>query len=270
MIQDFLDTSFAHEGREVQLSMSNNQCQALFDRIRAQWQEYGNSEPFASVLSDNKFLRQNIEQSIHVLDSSGIEMVRRLLVLAERNSIVIPRGRCLELGCGVGRITQPLCQLFDKVIAADISLPHLKICEDRVVGAAGRRVELMHLTAPEQISTVQNIDVFVSVIVLQHNPPPIQYFLLDKVFENIQKNGIVFFQTATFNPSYGYNIDRHLAMGTEDFNSWSLHCLPMKSVFQLFKKHRLEAVEVVEDGQSAGHQNRFHSHTFLAIKQSLP
>jgi 2-polyprenyl-3-methyl-5-hydroxy-6-metoxy-1,4-benzoquinol methylase len=266
IIQNYLATSFDHEGHAVQVYMTQGEHQALFDRIQTQWTGYGDSEPFASVLSDEKFLKGNIHANMHILEASGIEAVRRLQIVAERNQVVLPRGRCLELGCGVGRITNPLSQRFDHVVAADISPGNLAICQKRVTDAGSSNVEVMLLRSPEHVGLVKNINAFVSVIVLQHNPPPIQYFLLDRIFENINSGGVAFFQTATFNPAYAYQIDHHLGMGTSAFESWSMHCLPMKHILQLFRKHGLEVIEVIEDGQTGGFHNRFHSHTFFAAK----
>jgi hypothetical protein len=77
---------------------------------------------------------------------------------------------------------------------------------------------------------------------------------------------VAFFQTATFNPGYAYQIGYHLGLDTEAFESWSLHCLPMKHILQLFRKHGMNVLEVIEDGQTGGLHNRFHSHTFFAVK----
>ncbi len=266
VIQNYLDTSFDGGGHFVQVSMTSEEHRSLFDRIQTQWTGYGRSEPFVSVLSDAKFLKANIEANMHILEESGREVVRRLQVVAERNQVEIPKGRCLELGCGVGRITQPLSEWFDQVIAADISPGNLDVCKRRMDESGKTNVEALLLQSPEHIGAVKGIDAFVSVIVLQHNPPPVQYFLLDQIFNNINPGGVAFFQTATFNPGYAYQIGSHLGMETEAFESWSLHCFPMRHVLQLLRKHGLEILEVIEDGQSAGLHNRFHSHTFFAAK----
>ena len=265
-IQNYLDTSFDHEGKAVQVSMTHDEHHALFDRIQSQWTGYGESEPFASVLSDAQFLQESIQANMHILEASGVEVVRRLQVVASRNQIDISKGRCLELGCGVGRITKPLSQWFDHVIAADISPGNLKACKVRIHETGATNVHTLLLKSPEHIEEVKSIDAFVSVIVLQHNPPPVQYFLLDRILENINVGGIAFFQTATFNPGYAYQIGHHLGLDTAAFEAWSLHCLPMKHILQLFRKHGLEVLEVIEDGQTGGLHNRFHSHTFFAVK----
>jgi len=267
LIQDFLATSFDHEGRSVQVHMSTEEHRALFERIQTQWTGYGESEPFASVLSDQRFMKDNIEENMHLLEASGTEVVRRLQVLAERNQVVLPKGRCLELGCGVGRITKPLSPLFEHVVAADISPGNLAQCEKRLDAADISNVERVLLQSPAHIESIREIDAFLSVIVLQHNPPPVQHYLLNSILRNMNTGGIAFFQTATFNPGYAYQIPFHLSLHKEAFESWSLHCLPMRYILKLLQTHGLELLEVIEDGQTGGLLKRFHSHTFFAIKR---
>lgn len=266
VIQSYLDTSFDQGGYAVQVVMTPEEHHALFQRIQAQWTRYGESEPFASVLSSTDFLKDNIQASMPVLEASGLEVVRRLRVLAQRNGVALPRGTCLELGCGVGRITRPLAPLFDRILAADISPGNLAVCQRYVAEAGAQHVEPLLLQTPGQIAGMAPLDAFVSVIVLQHNPPPVQYYLLDNILAKLKPGGIAFFQAATFNPAYGYQIGQHLAMDTATFEGWSLHCLPMQHILRLLRTHGLELLEVVEDGQTGGLQNRFHSHTFFARK----
>lgn len=267
LIQNFLATSFDHEGRPLQVEMSEAEHQALFARIQAQWTSYGESEPYASVLSDTQFLKEKIQDSMPLLEASGQEVVRRLQVLAARNQVVLPAGVCLELGCGVGRITKPLATYFDRVLGVDISPGNLAQCQLRLAQANIQNVQTLLLQSPEQISNIGPIDAFVSVIVLQHNPPPLQHYLLDQVLGLLRPGGVAFFQTATFNPGYGYQVEFHLGLEKQQFEDWSLHCLPQQRIFRLLDQHGLDLIEVVEDGQSGGLSQRFHSHTFFAVKR---
>jgi 2-polyprenyl-3-methyl-5-hydroxy-6-metoxy-1,4-benzoquinol methylase len=128
-------------------------------------------------------------------------------------------------------------------------------------------VQTALLLEPTAIRDIAPVDAFVSLIVLQHNPPPIQYFILNEVLGKIKPDGIAFFQTATYNPAYYYSIDAHMGLNDVQFDSWSMHCLPMRYIMQLFKAHNFDVLEVIEDGLTGGLQNKFHSHSFLAQKR---
>lgn len=266
-IANYLDTHFEYLGHKIQVDMSEVEHANLFKRIQRQWTSYGETEPYASVLSDKEFERNNIANSLAQLSASGDRMVQRLVHLLSRNGLTFPKGDCLELGCGVGRLTKPLASLCEKVYALDISPGNLKVCQDYLKDAGVDNVKTALLTSPTDIGDIELVDAFVSLIVLQHNPPPIQYFILNKILAKIRPNGVAFFQTATYNPGYHYSIDMHMALNEEQFDSWSMHCLPMRHIMQLLKAHDFDVLEVIEDGLTGGLHKKFHSHSFLARKR---
>lgn len=49
VIQSYLDASFDHEGQSVQVSMTQEEHIALFDRIQKQWTRYGDSAHEADI-----------------------------------------------------------------------------------------------------------------------------------------------------------------------------------------------------------------------------
>jgi 2-polyprenyl-3-methyl-5-hydroxy-6-metoxy-1,4-benzoquinol methylase len=263
-IQPFLESHFEYQGHQVQVEMTPDQHERLFHRIQTQWTGYGENEPYASVLSSKEFQMDNIANSLAVLIESGNQMIDRMKRLLARNGLVLPRGVCLELGSGVGRLTKPLSDCFDRVLALDISPGNLAICESYLKQVGIHNVDTLLLQEPHAIRKIRSIDAFVSLIVLQHNPPPIQYYLLDEIFRKVNPGGLCYFQTATYNPAYFYTVDAHMSLADAAFNSWSMHCLPMARIMALLKKYDFQVLEVIEDGQSGGVHNKFHSHTFLA------
>lgn len=263
-IQPYLDSHFEYQGHQVQVEMTPEQHERLFRRIQAQWTAYGASEPYASVLSSREFHMDSITSSLALLIESGKQMVARMQRLLARNGMQLPKGICLELGCGVGRLTKPLADCFEKVIAVDISPGNLTICQNHLNQTGAANVQTMLLQDPHAIRQIHSIDAFVSLIVLQHNPPPIQHYLLEEIFRKVNPGGLCYFQTATYNPGYFYTVDAHMGLADEAFNAWSMHCLPMARILALLRKYDFEVLEVIEDGQSGGIHNKFHSHTFLA------
>jgi 2-polyprenyl-3-methyl-5-hydroxy-6-metoxy-1,4-benzoquinol methylase len=266
-VEIFLDSHLEYRGLPIQVTASKEEHDRLFLRIKNQWADYGASEPYASVLSDEKFLMATVQENMLEFNASGGEAVAWMKLLAARNGVVIPAGSCFELGCGVGRITKHLAGNFEKVLAADISPGNLAVCSKYLEESGVGNVEIALLEGPHGIDGLPGFDVFFSVMVLQHNPPPIQYYLLDKIFGKLSAGGICFFQTATYNPGYSYSVGYQLGLGEDDFRRWSLHCLPMRCITQLLDKHGLGLCEVVQDKMAGGLAAKFHSHTFFAIKK---
>ena len=66
-----------------------------------------------------------------------------------------------------------LSTLFSRVIAVDISIAHLDLCRLKLEEEKVENVELRHMETIRSLDTLPEVDAFYSVIVLQHNPPPI-------------------------------------------------------------------------------------------------
>lgn len=54
--------------------------------------------------------------------------------------------RCVELGCGVGRVTVPLAKRFVQAIGLDISSAHLRVAQEhaRAIGIQTSRSLISH------------------------------------------------------------------------------------------------------------------------------
>src|SRR6185312_16344062 len=96
---------------------------------------------------------------------------------------------CFELGCGVGRLTVWLAKSFKKVIAADISQPHLHLAREAAAERGINNIKFQLLNKISEIERLPRFDCFVSIIVLQHNPPPVIGYMLKILFEKLKPGG---------------------------------------------------------------------------------
>lgn len=80
-----------------------------------------------------------------------------------------PRGgTCVEVGCGFGRMTAPLAERFDRVVAVDVSPRMLELAHASVSGA---NVEFELVSGSSLAPVADGIaDVLVCYLVLQHLP----------------------------------------------------------------------------------------------------
>ena len=116
------------------------------------------------------------------------------------------------------------------------------------------------LETPEQLASMPAYDFLFSTIVLQHNPPPLQDFILDKLFARLRSGGGAFVQISTNTPRYSFKIDDYLK-GTSP--GLEMHDLPMHVVFARLDQHNMVPVEVLADNWTG----MFGSHTFFATKK---
>src|SRR5262249_53895146 len=148
-----------------------------------------------------------------------------------RNGLTLPQGgTCIELGCGVGRITRWLAPLFEKVVALDVSPGHLALAKE-YVGRHARNVEFRQLRGIEDIDRLPPADAFYTFLVLQHNPPPVIAAILDRMFARLATPAIAWVHLPTFIPDYHFDAEAYLAE-REDQLDMEMHMLPQKDVFR--------------------------------------
>jgi 2-polyprenyl-3-methyl-5-hydroxy-6-metoxy-1,4-benzoquinol methylase len=248
----------ARGGVEVDVSMPV--LEKLFSRIRDQWIKLGETEPYHSVLTTEKFRMKHIKQNLAEFQGSGELEVRRLLQLVEKNNLEINFGTCLELGCGVGRTTAYLAPKFEKVIAFDISPGNISLAESYLAELRAK-IGFRLMSSLEDFDYPEKIDVFISFMVLQHNPPPLQKFFLERIFNSLKPGGIFFFQTVTHAPSYQYSAEANFRYPAETESE--MHCLPISNVFKIIEESGLSIVDVIKDGGGHNHD----SNSFFGMRR---
>jgi len=243
----------------VNIEATAEQFALLFDRICAQWTKLGDTEPHWSVLTNENYKFANFSEHEEQFYKSGQAVVSMIEGTAKRAGLEInPAATVLELGCGTGRVTQALADVYAHVIAVDVSPGNLRLCKQELRQRGKSNVECVLLKSPSDIQSIPPVDFFFSILVLQHNPPPVIYYFLSEIFGKIRESGSVLFQVPTHTPGYSFNVSQYLESPVP---LMEMHCLPMRAVFSLFAKNRLTPVEVLMDN------GRIGSHTFFAVRE---
>ena len=206
--------------------------------------------PHFSVLTNPAFLPENLEQSIDAFWTSGqkeAEVVQR--VLDRFGFGALETKRCVEYGCGVGRVTMPLTKLFREVVSYDISRAHLDLAEVR-----GRELGVtnlvLRLVTGDELPVVETCDFFYSRIVFQHNPPPLIGELVRMALAALTVGGVALFQIQTYDSSYRFDLAEYLdapyTLGME------MHSIPQTEVFRLIAEAGCDVLEVRENMVASG------------------
>jgi SAM-dependent methyltransferase len=247
------------EPRRIDVDVSETQQGALLTRIKAQWQALGYQDPFWSVLTHDEYRRSNLDaKAREKFYETGEESARLIDAFCARNCVTIHRGLCVELGCGVGRVTRHLSRRFKKVIAIDISEGNLRQCELMAEGLNLSNIECVLLRSPNELHDLSDYDFFYSTLTLQHNPPPVQKYLLDVLLSKLKIGGGFLFQTQTYYPNYQFICEEYLA---STLARMDMHSLPMRQIFLIAEKLRLRLREVAVDSYSG----RPGSYTFFGL-----
>jgi SAM-dependent methyltransferase len=231
------------------------------NKVQESWEGLGRSEPFWSVLTGEAFKSDKITHHAQQVffDSGGaeIDIIRGLL---RRADLVLPAGKCLDYGCGVGRVTIHLAGLFDSVLGADISRPHLAIAADYASGHAINNVVYQHVGGgANQLQNFLGQFAFIySVIVLQHSPPGVIIETIHAFGRLLAPGGVALFQLPTYHEHYDY--DRAILGGKPYDHPMEVHAVRQREVFAAMAMEGCLPMGVFEIDRVGG---GWSSHYFL-------
>ena len=253
---------------DIEVNVSDPKILAeLNARVAKQWGLLGDSDPYWSVLTHDNFRSKNFNETMsESFYGSGIAELNYISSFERRCGVKINRGSCFELGCGVGRVTHLFSQTFKKVIAADISSGNLRLCKEIIQKKHLENVECVLLKDPQGINELDPFDFFYSVIVLQHNPPPIQKVLITNALSKLRQGGYCFFQApdrldlADGKGSYRFKAAEFLNRAPVEMD---MHFLPKHEVIKILNENKMKIIDIVPDGYTG----LFGSYTYFAVKE---
>ena len=158
-----------------------------------------------------------------------------------------PDWTCFELGCGVGRVTASLAKRFKHVIASDISHPHLRLASEHLHSKGVGNVTFLQLKSLETLKNLEPFDIFYSVIVLQHNPPPLIYRLLQLILDKVRAGGCVYFQVPVGYPDYSFSITDYLTSIERGEGTMEMHVLPQVDLFRVLDEQGFRILDLQRD-----------------------
>ncbi|MEO6688097.1 MAG: class I SAM-dependent methyltransferase [Dokdonella sp.] len=248
--------------RTIECDGPPEQLARLFAHVNASWQQLGETDPYYSVLTNPKYLGLPSGEIIDTFFRSGHDEVRRFLLTLERNGLAIDQGAtCLEYGCGLGRVTQALAPHFSRTLAVDISSAHLALAERHAREAEAGNIEWRHLESVAALDDLPAVDVVYSIIVLQHNPPPVIDRIIAAFARILKPGGLAYFQVPTYRSDYEFRLAEYLR-DQVGRNGMEMHAFPQARVFQRFAENNATPVSVVEDGYT-GWRPGERSNTFI-------
>ena len=181
-----------------------------------------------------------------------LNLVRDLLRRAGRSSDDF---QCvLEFGCGVGRATAPLALAFRRVIALDISPPHIELAKQYLGSVGAENVQFVQVT-PDDIMPGRGYDLWYSRLVLQHNPPPVTLSILSKGFDHLPSRGIAIVHVRTHEDGYRFKVPDYLEHGPS--RDMEMHSTPQAAILELADRCGCRLVELHE---RAGPRRRRHQY----------
>jgi 2-polyprenyl-3-methyl-5-hydroxy-6-metoxy-1,4-benzoquinol methylase len=160
----------------------------MSDPIKTFWHNITKTEPYWSVLTNDKYMMENIELSEFY--KTGEQHVKRLLEYVTNNNLVSDINNCLDFGCGVGRVTASLSKIANHVDALDLSSGMIEIANQYFKENSIDNITLVDTSIDSFLPKLYKYDLVFSCLVLQHNPKPRAIDLLGKLCQSISKRGV--------------------------------------------------------------------------------
>lgn len=248
---------------DVETEASNAEIAACLAKIRAAWTHLGSLRPHFSVLTEARYLPENIDHAAEHFWASGQAESERVRDVCQRFGLAeLATATCVEFGCGVGRVTMALARLFGSVHGYDISATHLELAAQRAQATQTKNI-VFHLCADNVLEDLAACDLFYSAIVFQHNPPVVIGRLIRNALKCLKNHGLAIFQVPTYDLGYRFKTSEWLA--AEHILDMQMHCFPQAEIFKIAIESGCRVLEVRED-EWAGPGNQRLSNTFVIQK----
>ena len=183
----------------------------ILDHIARVWKFLGETAPHWSVITEDRYDSNRISETKDDFFASGQLPARILTKTLERNGLAPSAFRtCLEYGCGLGRITRWLANSFEHVYGYDISAALLAGADEHLARAGVNNATLRRIGRVEDIHDLERVDLVYSIIVLQHNPPPVIRLIVRAFLRALNPGGVAYFQVPTYREGYVFSPARYL------------------------------------------------------------
>lgn len=233
-------------------------------KLGGYWTRAGEAAPHWSVLTEERFLPQNIANNLEAFYAAGTWDAQVVDATLDRIGRKPAQFRhCVDYGCGVGRVALQFARRFPRVTGLDISPSHLHLARETFRAAGLAHVTLTQVM-PDHLMPVESCDLWYSRIVLQHCPPPVTMNILRHAFRALETGGVAIFQLPVWLQGYQFDVASYLAgsPGAE----MEMHAVPQRAILELADWQGLVLRDLREDNFLAGRPGAALSNTFTFEK----
>jgi 2-polyprenyl-3-methyl-5-hydroxy-6-metoxy-1,4-benzoquinol methylase len=162
------------------------------DPVRETFEEFGRADPMYAALTRSECRGGKWDAAEFF--ANGRAEIASVMAYMDGLGVPLARGRALDFGCGIGRLTQALAGHFQEVVGVDIASSMVEAA--RAHNQHGDRVRYLHNTRSDlHLLESSSFDFVYSNKVLQHIPPEAQSAYIKEFVRVLRPNGLAIFQT---------------------------------------------------------------------------
>lgn len=159
--------------------------------VQKTYENYGKEDPLYAVLSrkDAKDNKWDVEEFF----AAGRMEIAEAMSHLSKLGVSVNKGRVMDFGCGVGRLTQALCEDFEEAVGVDISYSMIESAEEH--NKFGDRCRYL-VNTTDDLAQLEDagFDFVYSNISLQHSPPEASSKYIAEFFRILRPGGVALFQ----------------------------------------------------------------------------
>ncbi len=161
------------------------------NELQKHWNQFGKQDPLWAILTynDKKGNKWNPEEFFE----TGKQEIKDVMQYVEKLGLLQQRGRALDFGCGVGRLTQALANYFEEVVGIDIAPSMVKRAK-RYNRFGARCMYYVNGADNLRLFSDQEFHFIYTHIVLQHMRPEYAKSYIKEFLRVLKPQGVLIFQ----------------------------------------------------------------------------
>jgi SAM-dependent methyltransferase len=169
------------------------------EHVRRTYEQLGSEDPFYAVLSRRSARSGGWDPEEFF--RTGRDEIDGVLAYLDELGSSPSRGRALDFGCGVGRLSQALAEHFQRVVGVDIAASMVRRAGE--LNRHGERVRyLVNTTDRLAALETDSFDFAYSSITLQHIPPEAAHHYVEELVRVLVPGGVAVFNVPD-GPEFG-------------------------------------------------------------------
>jgi SAM-dependent methyltransferase len=225
-------------------------------RLQRNWDQFGRTDPYWAILT-----LPGREQNRWDLDeffASGRKEIEALMEYVLRIAPDLARGRVLDFGCGVGRLTRPLAEHFEDAVGVDIAPSMIERAREFARENSRCRFVLNERDDLRGFPS-SHFDLVYSTITLQHMEPRYSLRYIREFVRILRPGGLVIFELTSrsvrepgpLRLAIGKAIGAILQTLPGAPPRMEMYCVPPAEVRSALESHGAQILDVLPDA-SAG------------------
>jgi ubiquinone/menaquinone biosynthesis C-methylase UbiE len=209
-------------------------------KLQMTWDNFGKIDPLFAILTKwNKIGNRWDKKEFF---ETGKKEIFNVMKYVESLEVQLPRKKSLDFGCGVGRLTQALCQYFDKVYGIDIAPSMIDLA--RKYNRYRAKCEyFLNETDDLKIFPDNSFSFIYTKLTLQHIEPKHSKKYIKEFLRILAPNGLLIFQL----PSHHIPLYKMFQRLFEFTFKIEMYGIRKYDVVKLLKRNNVKILDISKD-----------------------